>query len=462
MNGRTWAVALALLVALTTAPPISAEEAERPGRVVNTEGAALRLRAAPDAQAPILKRLGPDWRLMVGDPSPDGKWLRVEHGGTRGYVATGYVALEDASPSTPTAPRAGQVSNTAGANLRLRASASLDAPIIKRLGPAWSVTVLGAATIDGRWLRVEHGGTIGYAMADYIALSGPSSQSTPSTPARSGWVANTDGTNLRVRTEPSVSGAILKRLAPGARVSILEGPFTSADGASWVKISHGGVTGYAAATYIAGSAQGGGDPGLAPAPVAGRVMALEIARLRTQPSVSAPIITRLLAGTTVEATGRAVTADGYHWRQVRFLGREGWVAAFALGAAPGQGAGDRLAAEALTHVGRPYVWGGETPAVGFDCSGLVRYVFKTVLGTDVTHVLEIQAETGRAVERDALEVGDLVFFQDTYKPGLSHVGFYLGNGRFVSAQNERTGIAIASLDTPYWRDRYHSARRLTP
>jgi cell wall-associated NlpC family hydrolase len=137
------------------------------------------------------------------------------------------------------------------------------------------------------------------------------------------------------------------------------------------------------------------------------------------------------------------------------------MAASALTAVPGPETGRQYAAEALSQVGRPYVWGGETPAPGFDCSGLMRYVVKRIAGVDITHVLAYQAQAGSPVERDDLQIGDMVFFKDTYKPGLSHVGFYLGNGQFVSAQNERVGVARASLDQRYWHSRYYGARRLS-
>jgi cell wall-associated NlpC family hydrolase len=187
----------------------------------------------------------------------------------------------------------------------------------------------------------------------------------------------------------------------------------------------------------------------------------ESARFRDEPSLEGTIITRLPAGTIVEATGREVEADGYRWARVRVYGREGWVVTVALGSVPGRETGRLLAAEALSHVGRPYVWGGETPTAGFDCSGLIRYVVKEVTGIDLTHVLAHQAEAGRPVDRDHLEVGDMVFFRDTYKPGLSHSGFYIGNGQFVNAQSERVGVARTALDAPYWSSRFLSARRLS-
>ena len=383
MRRRAWAAGLALAASLAYGLPVEAQEAGRVGRVVNTEGGALRVRAAPDTGAPILKRLGPGWRLTVlGNHGGDGSWLRVEHGGTIGYVAAEFVALDDGvNPSTA-----------------------------------------------------------------------------PARASRSGWVTNTDGANLRLRAAARPTAEILKRLAPGWQVTILEGPFTDASGAAWVRLEHAGTTGFAAAEYVAGAAAGGGDA--RPSPAVGRKAVRERVRLRTEPGLASTVVTTLAPGTIVESTGREREADGYRWAGVRAVGRDGWVVADALSDAPGADTGRQLADAVLAQVGQRYVWGGETPAGGFDCSGLVRYVVKSVMGVDLTHVMARQVEAGRPVERDQLAVGDLVFFENTYKPGLSHNGIYIGDGQFVSALNEQTGVVLGRLESPYWKTRWYGARRL--
>lgn len=171
-----WVAVLALLAGLMLAGPAQAAPGGRVGRVANTGGENLRLRAAPATDAAIIKRLGPGWHVtIIGEPSPDGHWLRVEHAGQIGYVAVGYIALVD--PETTGEPRTGRVANTGGANLRVRAQAGLDAPIVKRLGPGWQVTILEGPVADATgatWLKVEHTGTTGWAAAAYIAEAEPS------------------------------------------------------------------------------------------------------------------------------------------------------------------------------------------------------------------------------------------------------------------------------------------------
>ena len=116
----------------------------------------------------------------------------------------------------------------------------------------------------------------------------------------------------------------------------------------------------------------------------------------------------------------------------------------------------RLLNIALRFGGVPYVWGGATPA-GFDCSGFVQYVFGQV-GVNLPRTADVQYELGRKVMKTDLQPGDLVFFE-TYEPGVSHDGIYVGDDRFVAA-NSGTGVAVAALSDPYWSSRYLGARRL--
>lgn len=116
----------------------------------------------------------------------------------------------------------------------------------------------------------------------------------------------------------------------------------------------------------------------------------------------------------------------------------------------------RLLRIAEQYEGVPYVWGGTTPD-GFDCSGYTQYVFNKV-GIHLPRLADAQYEVGTQVSRSNLRPGDLVFFE-TYEPGASHSGIYVGNGNFISATSSR-GIAIAPLDTGYWGERYLGARRV--
>jgi len=121
--------------------------------------------------------------------------------------------------------------------------------------------------------------------------------------------------------------------------------------------------------------------------------------------------------------------------------------------------GATIVAFALQYVGYPYVWAGNTPA-GFDCSGFTEFVILNTLGIDIGHGLEGQPGAGTWVDYGAWQPGDLVFFQNTYQAGLSHVGIYVGDGQFVHAENEGTGVVVTSLSSDYYASRYWGAVRI--
>ena len=118
--------------------------------------------------------------------------------------------------------------------------------------------------------------------------------------------------------------------------------------------------------------------------------------------------------------------------------------------------GADLVATAETFIGVPYVFGGITPA-GFDCSGLLQYIFK-LNGLTIPRLADEQYYLGRAAEINRLSPGDLVFFS-TYTSGVSHCGIYVGNGKFLHASSSR-GVTISNLSDEYWRTRFVGAKKL--
>lgn len=114
-----------------------------------------------------------------------------------------------------------------------------------------------------------------------------------------------------------------------------------------------------------------------------------------------------------------------------------------------------IVAIAESVVGSPYEYGGTTPA-GFDSSGFINYVFEQAgISLDRTHAA-MWANNGTHV--DTPSPGDVVFFENTYKEGVSHSGIYIGNNQMIHAGTEETGVEVTSLDYDYWQSRYIGAK----
>lgn len=117
----------------------------------------------------------------------------------------------------------------------------------------------------------------------------------------------------------------------------------------------------------------------------------------------------------------------------------------------------RLIRTALAYCGTRYRTGG-TSRGGFDCSGFVRYVYKKY-GLQLPHSSAAQSSHGVSISKSQLKAGDLVFFQ-TNGRGISHVGIYIGGGKFVHASSHGRGVTTDSLGSSYYSPRYRGARRV--
>lgn len=146
--------------------------------------------------------------------------------------------------------------------------------------------------------------------------------------------------------------------------------------------------------------------------------------------------------------------------------RRGGTTPSALASEPARGPKGEIAAandvlfRAMALVGTPYRWGGNSPAGGFDCSGLVDYIYRNATG------LELPRTSGEMADMDARKVkrmtqlvsGDLVFFDIGGR--ISHVGVYVGKGRFVHAPNSGGTVRMDDIDGPYWAEHFAFGRRV--
>ncbi|ASL27053.1 peptidoglycan endopeptidase [Azotobacter chroococcum] len=128
---------------------------------------------------------------------------------------------------------------------------------------------------------------------------------------------------------------------------------------------------------------------------------------------------------------------------------------------PPSPAAEDVLVRALGLVGTPYRWGGNTPDSGFDCSGLIGYVYREAAGLRLPRsTREMLAMRAPGVRPGALRSGDLVFFATDGSGRVSHAGIYVGEGRFVHAPSSGGTVRLDRLADGYWQGRYLGARRV--
>uniref|UniRef100_E1T6Q3 NLP/P60 protein n=1 Tax=Burkholderia sp. (strain CCGE1003) TaxID=640512 RepID=E1T6Q3_BURSG len=120
---------------------------------------------------------------------------------------------------------------------------------------------------------------------------------------------------------------------------------------------------------------------------------------------------------------------------------------------------EEISIQAMSLVGVPYRWGGNTPDSGFDCSGLVRYVVARAASVNLPRTTADMSGRGESVEPDEIAPGDLIFFNTTGRPH-SHVGIYVGKLRFVNAPSTGGTVRLDYLTNPYWAKRFDGIRRV--
>jgi cell wall-associated NlpC family hydrolase len=118
-----------------------------------------------------------------------------------------------------------------------------------------------------------------------------------------------------------------------------------------------------------------------------------------------------------------------------------------------------LVINALAFLGVPYKWGGNSHETGFDCSGFVRAVYEQSVGKLLPRRSDEQAAAAQPIERSELKPGDLVFF-NTMRRTFSHVGIYVGDGKFVHSPRAGAEVRVEDMRVAYWNKRFNGARRV--
>lgn len=181
-----------------------------------------------------------------------------------------------------------------------------------------------------------------------------------------------------------------------------------------------------------------------------------------RPVPSVPFQVARLAMLLLAATLLAACSGNPHRAQPTFRGSQSALANLPARAPSAASAGEAndILFRAIGLVGTPYRWGGNTPAGGFDCSGLVDYIYRTAAGIQLPRTSRDMASVdGHKVKKMALLAsGDLVFFD--IGGAISHVGVYVGKGRFVHAPNSGGTVRLDDIDGPYWGNHFAYGKRV--
>jgi len=120
-----------------------------------------------------------------------------------------------------------------------------------------------------------------------------------------------------------------------------------------------------------------------------------------------------------------------------------------------------LLVNAMGFIGVPYRRGGSSATTGFDCSGFVRAVYQQTVGMILPRKADQQAASTQVIDKKELQPGDLVFF-NTMRRAFSHVGIYMGDGKFIHSPRSGSEVRVEDMRQSYWQRRFDGARRVTP
>lgn len=282
---------------------------------------------------------------------------------------------------------------------------------------------------------------IGTALASLLTLSALA------TNVGAGTI-NANSVNLR--TEMSTSADIIGSLDANTTVVV-----TSRDNSEWSKVWFNGAEGYIYSSYINFSETL--DFSIGTGTIAGTNV-----NIRSGSSTETDILGKLNTGDTVEVLGVAS-----NWYKVSTGGTTAYISSdyitlanqTATSVTSTAYSSSSIVNTAYKYMGVPYVWAGTSPS-GFDCSGLVYYVFGEN-GISTNRTAASLYSNGYAVDRTQLQAGDIICFYNSSYSYIGHVGIYIGNNQFIHASSSEGKVTIDSLSSNYYNTHYYGARRIT-
>ncbi|MCI2106407.1 MAG: NlpC/P60 family protein [Intestinimonas sp.] len=259
---------------------------------------------------------------------------------------------------------------------------------------------------------------------------------------------------LRLRDAPSTAGSILATASEGSKVVVLD---NSSDG--WYQVSYDNVQGYMSADWVDLLQTATCDLGRGAVTTSGSTL-----NLRSKPGTDGSILTSIPNGVVLQLDG--VTGG---WYLVTYSGKTGYVSSDYIAptsdpitdsaaAVSQSNLGSQIAAYAQNYLGCKYVYGANGPSC-FDCSGFTKYVYAQ-FGYTLNRTATGQLSNGVSVSKGELQPGDLVFFRHNTSKPVSHVGIYIGGGKFIHASTNAYKVQINDLSSGYYAGVYVYGRHV--
>ncbi|WP_146737724.1 C40 family peptidase [Bacillus tropicus] len=450
----------------------------------------LRVRTAPNTSSSVSGRVYEGQTLNV--IGQENGWVKINHNGQVGYVSGEFVSGVSAntgSSNNNTNNNNQESVKPASGNYTVNVSS-----LRVRTGPSTSHTTVGSVTkgqvvqVVGEvqdWFKINYAGQTAYVSKDYVTKGGSSDNATQgnnqnnnqnnNVTVQTGGTYVVNATSLRVRTGPATYHSVIGGVLNGTTLNVI-----GSEG-SWFKVNYQGKTGYVSSEFtkfVKGGTTTPEQPKQPEKPNQGAIgdyyINASALNVRSGEGTNYRIIGALPQGQKVQ-----VISENSGWSKINYNGQTGYIGTRYLSKTPVGGAIDNkpnnnnnnnnnnnsnnnnnnnnnnsgdsssILAYAKSMQGVPYVWGG-TSANGVDCSGYIYHVFKK-FGHNISRQ-SVAGYWGSLPQTSNPQPGDLIYFQNTYKSGPSHMGIYLGGGSFIQAGDK--GVAIASLSNSYWKSHF--------
>ncbi len=290
-----------------------------------------------------------------------------------------------------------------GKRVNIRESAGTDAKVLVTIEKGTRVSVIQKS---GDWSKVKYNGKTGWICSDFISVTKTSSRSSTTKTTSASEKGTVTAETLNLRSKASLSASVVTKISEGSSVTILS---KSGD---WYKVkTSSGKIGWAYSDYIS--------------------LKKASASRSTQRTVS--------RGGEVDRSEREESSSQKE---------------------QSSSTAEKIVDYAKKYIGIKYVYGGDSPKEGFDCSGFTKYVYSN-FGISLERTSVDQASQGKHVDKSDLKVGDLVFFDTNGGHNrINHVGIYIGSGKFIHASSPRYDVTITSLSDDYYARSYMTARRI--